>query len=58
MALMSQPVGNLGGNSYLYAVCIDDMYMNRETRFYEEVTPTLRSERFGLKVATINKKDI
>lgn len=53
MALMSQPVGNLGGNSYLYAVCIDDLYANREPRYYIEETPTLRSERSGLKVCQI-----
>lgn len=35
--------------------CIDDIYANREPRFYEEQAPCLRSERFGLKVAYIDK---
>lgn len=30
---------------------IDDMYKNRPERFYEDKSPTLRSERSGLKVA-------
>lgn len=29
---------------------IDDIYSNREPRVYNEYSPTLRSERFGLKV--------
>jgi len=57
MALNAQPVGNMGGNSYLYVVkdedkeayILDDLYANRELRLYEEC-PTLRSERSGLKV--------
>jgi hypothetical protein len=47
MALNASPVGNMGGYSYLYIV--DDLYANREPRLYTEC-PTLRSERFGLKV--------
>lgn len=47
MCLNAQPVGNTGGYSYLYIV--DDLYANRDPRLYEEC-PTLRSERFGLKV--------
>ena len=47
MCLNSQPVGNMGGYSYLYIV--DDMYANREPRLYENC-PTIRSERSGLKV--------
>lgn len=48
MCLLSQPVGNAGGYSYLYIV--DDMYANREPRIYKDHCPTLRSERYGLKV--------
>lgn len=44
---------NIPGGSYWYAICIDDLYANREPRFYVEETPTLRSERSGLKVMTI-----
>lgn len=32
-------------------IIIDDMYANREPRIYDEYSPTLRSERHGLKVA-------
>lgn len=32
-------------------VVIDDFYTNREPRVYKDVSPTLRSERMGLKVA-------
>ena len=31
-------------------IIVDDMYKNRDARFYENVAPTLRSERSGLKV--------
>lgn len=31
-------------------IIIDDMYANREPRIYSEYSPTLRSERHGLKV--------
>lgn len=47
MALNAQPVGNMGGNSYLYIV--DDLYNNSDPRVYDNC-PTLRSERSGLKV--------
>ena len=33
------------------AIGIDDLYAKREPRFYDEETPTLRSDRNGLKVA-------
>lgn len=35
------------------AVCIDDLYNNRPPRYYIEETPTLRSERSGLKVIKV-----
>lgn len=35
---------------------VDDMYKNREPRFYNETSPTLRSERTGLKVVEPNLK--
>lgn len=44
---------NIPGGSYWYAICIDDLYANREPRYYVEETPTLRSERSGLKVMTV-----
>jgi site-specific DNA-cytosine methylase len=34
---------------------IEDFYSNREERVYEDVCPTLRSERNGLKVMTNNQ---
>lgn len=38
---------------------VDDMYKNREPRVYNETSPTLRSERVGLKVVVgDNKKPI
>lgn len=33
------------------AVCIEDFYPNRPIRFYDQSSPTLRSDRVGLKVA-------
>lgn len=33
------------------AVGVDDLYAKREPRFYDEEVPTLRSDRYGLKVA-------
>lgn len=54
MCVLSQPVGNAGGFSYLYAVeqpmLIDDTYGYDGTRLYKDYCPTLRSERHGLKV--------
>ena len=35
---------------------VDDMYKNREPRVYNETSPTLRSERTGLKVVEPNLK--
>lgn len=46
--------GGLGGCSGLYIV--DDLYANREPRVYEDYSPTLRSERFGLKVIEENEQ--
>lgn len=37
-------------------VVVDDMYKNREPRVYNETSPTLRSERTGLKVVEPNLK--
>lgn len=37
-------------------VLIDDTYKNRETREYEDYSPTLRAGRSGLKVRTANKQ--
>lgn len=39
-----------GGNTEPKIAIIDDMYANREPRVYKEYSPTLRSERQGLKV--------
>lgn len=52
MCLVAQPVGNAGGNSYLYLV--DDLYSNREPRIYKDYSPTIRAERQGLKVVEEN----
>ena len=49
MCLNAQPVGNMGGYSYLYL--IDDTYGYGGVRKYKDYCPTLRSERSGLKVA-------
>ena len=38
-------------NYVVEPVIIDDIYNNRELRIYSETSPTLRSERTGLKVA-------
>ena len=59
--LQSSPVGGAGGNSTLYAVepmIIDDLYKNREPRFYSDTAPTLRSERHGLKVCQTESADV
>ena len=37
------------GVKILEPIIVDDIYNNREPRFYTESAPTLRSERFGLK---------
>lgn len=37
-----------GGNRE--PIIVDDMYANREARVYEDYAPTLRSDRYGLKV--------
>lgn len=49
MALLSQPVGNAGGNSYLYMI-IDDTQGFDGVRCYEDYAPSLRANRSGLKV--------
>lgn len=64
--------GGIGGHTGLYmeptqttqcgstvssaAVLIDDTYKNRESREYEDYSPTLRAGRSGLKVRTANKQ--
>ena len=50
MACLAQPVGNTGGFSYLYL--IDDTYKNRESRLYDNYSPSIRAERQGFKVIT------
>ena len=37
---------------------VDDLYQNRELRVYKNYSPTLRSERFGLKVITDKEFDL
>lgn len=37
---------------------VDDLYQNRELRVYKNYSPTLRSERFGLKVVTDKEFDL
>ena len=37
-----------GGNKS--TIIIDDLYKSRDERVYEEYAPTLRSDRYGLKV--------
>jgi DNA (cytosine-5)-methyltransferase 1 len=39
------------GVKILEPMIVDDMYANRDPRFYEDASPTLHSERSGLKVA-------
>lgn len=39
------------GVKIIETVIVDDIYNNREPRLYDEYSPTLRSERTGLKVA-------
>ena len=41
-----------GGNN-TKKIIVDDLYANREKRTYEEVAPTLRGERHGLKVVAL-----
>lgn len=33
-----------------FICCIEDFYSNREIRIYKDYSPTLRSERIGLKI--------
>jgi len=46
------------GSTTSSATCliVDDIYNNREPRIYDDVAPTLRSERHGLKVVTATKQ--
>ena len=46
------------GNIYddRFAVCIDDLYANREPRYYVEEVPTLRAGRSGLKITYIENE--
>jgi hypothetical protein len=37
-------------------IIIEDFYKNRPTRIYEDYSPSLRSERQGLKV--LQKKEV
>lgn len=41
------------GGGYIPCV-VEDFYTNREPRIYIEYSPTIRSERFGLKVVQNN----
>ena len=41
---------NGGGTQQIKVLIIDDLYENRPIRVYEDYSPTLRSERIGLKV--------
>lgn len=49
MCLTSQPLGNAGGFSYLYLVD-DTTGFSPEPLIYTDYSPTLRANRFGLKV--------
>lgn len=49
MCLTSQPLGNAGGFSYLYLVD-DTTGFSPEPLIYTGYSPTLRANRFGLKV--------
>lgn len=49
---------SIPGGSYWYAICIDDLYANREPRYYIEETPTLRAARSGLKVQIISMNSV
>lgn len=53
MALLSQPVGNAGGNSYLYMI-IDDTQGFDGVRIYRDYAPSLRANRSGLKTMENN----
>ena len=54
MACLSHPIGNIGGNSYLYL--IDDTYKSRQPRVYKEKSPSIRSRRHGFKVVYNERK--
>lgn len=54
MACLSQPIGNLGGNSYLYL--IDDTYKSRQPRVYKEKSPSIRAARHDFKVIQNERK--
>ena len=54
MACLSQPIGNLGGNSYLYLV--DDTYKSRQPRVYKEKSPSIRAARHDFKVIQNERK--
>ena len=54
MACLSQPIGNLGGNSYLYL--IEDTYKSRSSRVYKEKSPSIRAARHDFKVIQNERK--
>lgn len=49
MCLTSQPLGNADGFSYLYLVD-DTTGFSPEPLIYSDYSPTLRANRFGLKI--------
>lgn len=49
MCLTAQPLGNAGGYSYLYLVD-DTIGFHSEPKIYKDYSPTLRANRFGLKI--------
>ena len=53
MALLSQPVGNAGGNSYLYMI-IDDTQGFDGGRCDPDYAPSVRANRSGLKTRENN----
>lgn len=47
-------ITTLQGGTQQIKILVEDFYSNREVRFYKNFTPTIRSERAGLKVVENN----
>lgn len=53
---ISPTLTTMAGGGRQPHIIIDDLYSNREERFYKDYSPALRSERSGLKVVEENIK--
>lgn len=53
----THPQDGHSGTFWVVEKMVDDLYAQREPRVFENIAPTLRSERQGLKVVEHEQKD-